>query len=150
MQWKGKLPAGKVYDHPVIQLDLLPTAVVAAGGTVQPDWKLDGVNLLPYLTGAKSGKPHETLYWRFGEQHALRKGEWKLVASRIDQNKRRLINLASDIGEENDLSAQQPDKVKELAADWEAWNKQQMEPLWREAANPKRAAQRAREKPEVR
>jgi len=45
MQWKGRLPAGKVYDHPVIQLDIQPTA--AAGGSVKTEWKLDGVNLLP-------------------------------------------------------------------------------------------------------
>src|SRR4051794_15358250 len=38
-QWKGKLPAGKVYDNPVMNLDVMPTAVVAAGGKVDPAWK---------------------------------------------------------------------------------------------------------------
>ena len=51
VQWKGKLPAGAVYDQPVIQLDILPTALAAAGVAGQPEWQLDGVNLLPYLTG---------------------------------------------------------------------------------------------------
>ena len=46
-------PAGKVDDRPVIQLDILPTALAAAGVAIQPEWKLDGVNLLPYLTGAE-------------------------------------------------------------------------------------------------
>ena len=66
MQWKGKIPGGKVDDRPVVQLDILPTALAAAGVAAKPEWKLDGVNLLPYLTGKKAGAPHETLYWRFG------------------------------------------------------------------------------------
>src|ERR1035437_5537968 len=49
IQWKGHLPAGTVCDQPVISLDIHPTAVAAAGGGVSPDWKLDGVNLLPFL-----------------------------------------------------------------------------------------------------
>ena len=79
VQWKGRLPAGKVDDRPVIQLDILPTALAAAGVEVKPEWKLDGVNLLPYLTGEKTGAPHEALYWRFGRQIAIRMGDWKLV-----------------------------------------------------------------------
>jgi arylsulfatase A-like enzyme len=131
IQWKGRIPAGQVYDYPIQNLDILPTAIVAAGGQIDPTWKLDGVNLMPYLTGQKKGRPHETLYWRFGEQWAIRKGDWKLVASRFDANKPRLINLAEDIGEANDLMAQAPDKAKELEADWMKWNAEQMAPLWK-------------------
>ena len=79
MSWKDRLPAGKVYDQPVIQLDVLPTALAAAGVAAQPEWKLDGVDLLPFLTGAETKAPHETLYWRLGEQAAIRRGDWKLV-----------------------------------------------------------------------
>jgi arylsulfatase A-like enzyme len=130
VQWKGTIPAGKVYDHPIIQLDLLPTVLTAAGGKVEPDWKLDGVDLLPYLTGKNAGQPHETLYWRFGPQWAIRKGDWKLVASSVDMNKPRLINLKDDIAEAKDLSEENPDKVKELKADWDKWNAEQMAPRW--------------------
>jgi arylsulfatase A-like enzyme len=131
VQWKGVIPAGKVFDYPMIQLDILPTAIAAAGGKVDPEWKLDGVDLLPYLTGKNAGRPHEVLYWRFGEQWAIRKGDWKLVASRIDQNTPRLINLAEDIGEANDLSAKHPEKVKELLDDWKTWNAELKDPLWK-------------------
>jgi len=131
VQWKGKVPAGKVYEHPIIQLDILPTALVAAGGKVDPGWKLDGVDLMPYLTGKKTEPPHETLYWRFGPQWAVRKGDWKLVASNIDGVKEpKLYNLKDDIGESKDLTAEQPEKVKELKAAWDAWDKEQMEPRW--------------------
>ena len=142
MQWKGKIPAGSTYEKPIIQLDILPTAIVAAGGKIESDWKLDGVDLMPFLTGdKKDATPHEAFYWRFGPQWAIRKGDWKLVASRIDKNVPRLINLANDIGEEKDLSSEQPDKVKELKADYDAWNAEQMDPLWKAPAGRRRNAQ---------
>jgi arylsulfatase A-like enzyme len=138
-QWKGKIPAGTVYDHPILNLDLLPTAVVAAGGTIDPAWKLDGVDLMPYLTGANAGKPHETLYWRFGDQWAIRKGDWKLVVNRVDGTDKppALYNLKDDIGESKNLAEANPEKAKELLADWKAWNAEQMEPRWVPAAKKK-------------
>ena len=137
MQWKGKLPAGKVYDSPIIQLDLLPTCLTAAGGKIDPAWKLDGVDLMPYLTGAVKERPHDALYWRFGEQWAIRKRDWKLVVSRIDGPKARLFNLADDVGEAKDLFAQQPERAMELKGLWDAWNAEQAAPLWLPAAAKK-------------
>jgi arylsulfatase A-like enzyme len=136
VQWKGKIPAGKVYEHPIIQLDILPTAIVAAGGKVDPAWKLDGEDLLPYLTGYE-GVPHETLYWRFGSQWAIRHGDWKLVVGNEPGSPASatkppsLFNLASDISESKDLATAQPDKVKELKAIYDKWNAEQEEPRWR-------------------
>jgi arylsulfatase A-like enzyme len=136
MQWKEKLPGGKTCDLPVIQLDLLPTVLAAAGGALDPGWKLDGVNLLPYLTGENAARPHETLYWRFGEQWAVRHGDWKLVASRIDGKEPRLFNLAEDLGEAKDLLAAQADKAKELRALWDRWNAEQSSALWTPRRKP--------------
>ena len=79
VSWKGSLPEGVVYEQPVIQLDVLPTVLAAAGVKVEPEWKLDGVNLLPYLKGEIIRPPHDALYWRLGEQTAVRRGDWKLV-----------------------------------------------------------------------
>jgi arylsulfatase A-like enzyme len=128
MQWKGKIPAGKTFEAPIIQLDLLPTLVTAAGGAVDPEWKLDGVNLLPYLTGEKSAKPHETLYWRFGDQWAIRHGDWKLLVAHGGSKEAELYNLATDISESKNLASVQPEKLKELQALWDAWNAEQAEP----------------------
>ena len=66
IQWKGRIPAGRVDDRPVIQLDILPTALAAVGSPAPDAAQLDGVNLLPYLTGKESGPPHAALFWRFG------------------------------------------------------------------------------------
>ena len=79
VKWPGHVPAGKVYDKPVIQLDILPTALAAADVKVPSDAQLDGVDLLPYLNDKNKEKPHSTLYWRFGDQMAIRQGDWKLV-----------------------------------------------------------------------
>lgn len=128
VSWKGQLPAGKVYDQPVIQLDFHSTSLAAAGVPIAPEWKLDGVNLLPYLQGKNDQPPHDVLYWRFGQQMAIRKGDWKLV--QYDNTGRKLYNLASDIGEKDDQSAKQPDKVKELEAIWQKWNAELVKPLW--------------------
>lgn len=126
VQWKGKLPAGKTYDHPVVQLDILPTALAAAGVDVKPEWKLDGVNLLPYLTGEKTEQPHKTLYWRYGDQWAVRHGDWKLVAGNGgDLTNGELYNLAEDVGESKNRAADMPDKVKELKSLWDKWNAEQ-------------------------
>jgi arylsulfatase A-like enzyme len=130
VQYKGKLPPGKVYDQPVIQLDIAATALALAGVEAKPEWKLDGVNLLPFLEGKESKPPHEALYWRFGEQMAIRKGDWKLVRPDFSPDtpfgkvaeKPLLFNLKEDIGEKTDLAAKHPDRVKELQQQWDKWN----------------------------
>jgi arylsulfatase A-like enzyme len=137
VSWKGRLPAGKVYEPPVIQIDILPTALAAAGVAVQPEWKLEGVNLLPYLEGKNTGIPHEALYWRFGAQMAIRKGDWKLV--RYDTvadglgkgvTEARLYNLKDDLGEKTDLASKEPERMRELQAAWDRWNESNVKPLW--------------------
>jgi arylsulfatase A-like enzyme len=127
-QWKAKLPAGKVYDLPVMNLDVLPTAVTAAGGKVDPAWNVDGVDLLPYVTGANKARPHETMYWRYGPQWAVRQGDMKLVVSQGGSGQPELYNLADDYSESKDLASSQPEKVKELLAVYGKWNAEQAEP----------------------
>ena len=142
MQWNGKLPAGRVDSRPIIQLDILPTALAAAGVPIRSEWQIDGVNLLPYLTGQDSGRPHEALYWRLGPHMAIRKGDWKLVKTQDgaliaagadafkDLSEAGLFNLATDISESRNLAAAEPARARELAADWQKWNVQLVTPLW--------------------
>ncbi len=154
LRWKGKVPAGKTYDHPVIQLDVTPTALAAAGVAANSDDKFDGVNLLPYLSGEKADAPHAALYWRFGGQMAVRAGDWKLVkavdgggraggggaASRREKatvEGAKLFNLKDDLGEQTDLAAKHPDKVKDLAALWQKWDAELVPPAWGPPAKKK-------------
>jgi len=141
IQWKRRLPAGKTYDQPVIALDIFPTAVAAAGGTMPADRPIDGVNLLPYLEGKKPGPPHDALFWRMGPRHAVRKGTWKLVQMAAQPA---LYDLAADIGETTDLAADKPDILKDLADTYAAWDAQMAKPLW---APPRRGPRRKRQPP---
>lgn len=127
-QWKGTLPAGKDYEHPIIQLDILPTALAAAGVAAKQAWKLDGVDLLPYLSGKNDQPPHETLYWRFGDQRAIRHGDWKLVVGNGGSGEEELYNLAEDKEESKNLAAENSDKVAELKGLWASWNEEQAPP----------------------
>ncbi len=138
-QWKGHLPAGKIYEQPVVQLDVMPTCVAAAGGTVDPAWKLDGVNLLPYLTGENSARPHQTLYWRIDGRWAIRHGDWKLVHGEPGSEAPELFDLAADIGEEHNLATEQSPKVQELQSLWNAWNDEQAPPQKAKAKAGKKA-----------
>lgn len=124
-QWKGTWPAGKTYDFPVMNLDVLPTIVAAAGGRISSEWKLDGVDLTPYVSGANKTRPHETLYWRYGPQWGIRRGDMKLVVSRGGGPTPELYNLTVDIGESNNLAGTNPKKVQELQALWDKWSAEQ-------------------------
>jgi arylsulfatase A-like enzyme len=141
VKWKGTLPAGKVYDLPVMNLDVVPTVLAAAGKPVDAAARLDGVDILPHLTGRAPGRPHETLYWRCGEQWAVRKGDWKLVVSKGGSGKPELYDLSSDVGEQRDRAAAEPAKVAELQKLYDAWNAEQAPPSARDKpANQKKRA----------
>jgi arylsulfatase A-like enzyme len=156
IQWKGMLPANKTYDHPVIQLDILPTCLAACNADVKHKNKLDGVNLLPHLLDKKTAAPHAALYWRFGAQMAIRMGDWTLVKAnekkadgakgpnpkqgKLSLEGAMLFNLKEDLGQKTDLAAKNAAKVKELTAAWEQWNGELVAPAW---GAPKAAKKKA-------
>jgi arylsulfatase A-like enzyme len=128
MRWPGHLPEGKVDDRAVIQLDVFPTVVAAAGGELPAGKTLDGVDLMPYLTGQKSGDMHDALYWRFGPWHAMRSGNWKLQWS--GEQSPRLFDITADPTESKDLAAANPKVLEDLLASYKAWDATLMKPRW--------------------
>jgi len=130
IQWNGKIPAGGTFDKPVISLDILPTVAAAAGADTPKD--IDGVNLLPYITGEKSNPPHQFLFWRQNGLTALRHGSWKIYNNKSNslQPEWELYNLVDDISETNNLIKQFPDKFRELYTDWNELNEQMVDPLF--------------------
>jgi len=130
VSWPAKLKPG-TYDQPVIALDFLPTAVAAAGGELSSDRKIDGVNLLPFLTGENSGAPHEALFWRSGgpgATYAARMGDWKLV--RLGKAAPELYNLGSDAGETKNLAAEKPEVLTKLLSAVEKWDRDNIQPVF--------------------
>lgn len=124
-KWPGKFPAGVTFEKPIIQLDILPTILAATKANVKPAKPLDGVNLIPYLTGENKAKPHDKLFWRFGQQWAVRQDDWKLVVARGGSMKPELYNLAEDISESKNLAAEKPEILAKLQATYDAWNAEQ-------------------------
>lgn len=108
VSFPGTIPGEQVYHHPVTALDVAATAVELAGIEAEG---LDGVNLAPFLSGEKSGAPHETLTWRWIAQSAIREGKWKLL---IGGEREYLFDLDADSGEKTNLLSQQPEIAKRL------------------------------------
>lgn len=130
VQWKGTLPAGTKYEKPVSLLDMAPTFLDVAHTTTTEN--LDGVDLMPYITGKNQSAPHDELFFRFVDAYnpgAVRKGDWKAVKPQ-DDKPWELYNLANDPGETKNLANQKPDILKQLAVDYDAWNSKNPEPMW--------------------
>jgi len=111
--WPGRIPAGTATDEITGMMDLLPTLVKLAGGTVPADRKLDGGDIWPLLCGENGAKsPHDLFYYYRGlKLEAVRSGPWKLHLA-----KNELYNLRSDIGESRDVADANADVVKRLRA----------------------------------
>ncbi len=147
VSWPGKLAQGKDYAEPVIALDVFATAVALADAKVPASHRLEGVNLLPFLTGEKSGVPHERLFWRAGggTRFAVREGQWKLVGE--ENSAPQLFDLAADIGESKDLAAGKPEVLARLQAAYAAWNKDNIAPIFESPRAGKPANKRPKPAP---
>ena len=133
VRWPGVLPAGRDFDAPATGLDLLPT-LLAAGGAKPEAWAdSDGVNLLPFLKGDITARPHQDLFWRFNVVACVRSGDWKLI--RIQGAPPLLFNLAADLPEKHNLAAANPELVQQLLAKLAAWEKPLPAPRWEEGGN---------------
>ncbi|MCB1121815.1 MAG: sulfatase-like hydrolase/transferase, partial [Verrucomicrobiae bacterium] len=138
VSWPARLPRGERFDYPVSSLDLLPTCLAAVGGMVDPEWKMDGTDLLPYLEGKVSGAPHQRLFWRFWRISVVREGPWKLIRVAEDplQMSRELlaplilVNLEDDPGETTNLATILPDKAQKLLRKINRWEKGLGQPRW--------------------
>jgi arylsulfatase B len=126
LSWKGHIPP-MVLDSPVSSLDSTATALELSGFDSR-NVRLDGVKLLPWLTGKNKATPNRPLFWRVGNKNALRSGDWKLIREGKDWQ---LYNLANDIGETNDLAAIEQARVQELSKLWDQWDAQQIEARWK-------------------
>ncbi len=117
--WPGKLKPGE-NQAPVLSLDILPTALAAAGLAAPGDKPLDGKNILPLLRGEVAPEPRN-LFWSSGSEEkfwAVRSGDWKLVGEKSAVS---LFDLGKDVSEKNDLAKRMPEKVAELTRLHDDW-----------------------------
>ena len=125
--WPGRIAAASTCDAPMSEIDLLPTFVELAGGKVPKKPKIDGEDIWPLLSGQTTVSPHQALFYFLSTKlEAVRSGPWKLAiapqgtglpknaAEPVKHTGPRLYNLDTDIGELNDVAAQNPDIVARL------------------------------------
>ncbi|MCV6604456.1 MAG: sulfatase-like hydrolase/transferase, partial [Porticoccaceae bacterium] len=120
MRWPGKIAAGSVSDDTVSLMDIVPSSLAAAGSDAPEN--VDGVSLFADI------EPGRKLFWRYDNMAAVRSGDWKLL--RFPDRPAQLYNLANDIGEQNDLAAEQPQRVRELMQALHAWEGQMTHARW--------------------
>ena len=144
IRWPKHAPSGKVYREMVSSTDVFPTLVAGAGLQMPKGQPADGVDLLPFINGKNTSKPHEWLCWQNRSwlprkkgsyvvptpkvhNSAIRKGNWKLVrmnekiGSDAPPPAWKLYDLQKDIGEQKDLAEEHGDVVKELGVQFNKW-----------------------------
>jgi len=128
IKWPGNITSGTVYDKPVVAMDILTTAMAAAGGTMPADETFDGVDLIPYIEGDNINNPHDNLFWRMGTNHwAVRDDCWKLE---LVNDTLQLYDILNDKEEAHNLVDQYPDQVSRLKELYDNWNSQMLPALW--------------------
>lgn len=132
IQWPAAIKGAQKCDAPVITLDLFATAMAVAGIDKSPGKPLDGINLLPIMTGKTTARPHQTLYWKTGSPWAVRDGDLKLVGGNTDQPGTgfALFDLAADTSETKNLATDRPDDVKRLRALYDTWQATHKPTAW--------------------
>jgi arylsulfatase A-like enzyme len=150
VSWPARYAGGRILDTPVISLDILATALDAAGLPGPTDQPLDGKSLLPVLAGGTAH--HDHFFWSEGGssgEWAVRSGKWKLVAHPESVE---LYDLEADLAETTDLAAKYPEVVAELQRLYDGWLDEMAAPLsgankrWEpSAATPARKRNRNKE-----
>ena len=126
IRWKGTIPQGQTYQKPVSSLDIMATIVSLNKIEINSERPLDGVDLIPFLTGKDNGLPHDQLFWRKWEHSAMaiRKGDYKLVANRDKETQLpELFHMGDDQSEGNILQNEEA-IYDDLMTEWNQWNLQ--------------------------
>ncbi|WP_407895619.1 sulfatase [Scytonema sp. NUACC26] len=129
IRWPGVIPSNRVSTQVTITMDLTATILAATDTEPDPNYPLDGRNLLPVILGKKAVDPR-SLYWRYKAnrpgsseplQAAVRSGDWKYLKQGEQEY---LFNLATDEGEQTDLKNDYPQVLEQLRNKFQAWNAQ--------------------------
>jgi len=122
--WPKQIRPGQTFDGLVSSLDIAATAAALANAD-QGDGKLEGVNLVPYVTGKKKGSPHSALFWRLEEADylwAVRTPDYKYVQQTLPDTGKAFYDLKRDPTEQNNLIGKRPREQARLASRWNEWN----------------------------
>jgi arylsulfatase A len=127
VRWPGKVDPGSESSVPVSSIDVLPTLLDVVNRELDLPQNVDGVSLVPLLTG-QSELERDALYWHYPHYHhmdpagAIRRGDWKLI-EHFDDGQLELYNLAEDIGEKQNLSEERAELASQMQKQMGAWRK---------------------------
>ena len=135
VRWPGVTKPGATCEVPAIHVDIYPTFLELAGTTPPQDYPLDGASLVPLFRDANATLSREAIYqhfpgylgsggdtWRTTPVTLVQAGPWKLMEFLEDKHLE-LYNLSNDLGEQQNLAEQMPDKAHEMYAKLGAWRK---------------------------
>ncbi len=139
VRWPGTIPAGQIYENSVSSLDILATFVGLTGAAIAKERQLDGVNLIPFVTGEDKGVPHEVLFWRNFDQGTLatRRGNSKVIHSKTDGD--HLYNLANDLAETTNLIEKSNSQFEQQKSEVKAWEQELIDPIFRPLRSSKKS-----------
>jgi len=129
LSWKDSIPGGSSYHKPVSLMDLFATALYSSGAGLPVDRIIDGVNLLPYLTGEMGGSPHKALFWRTDFNKSVRFMHWKFIWNVRDEQEF-LFHLTEDKEELINLADKHPEIVRKLKGKILQWEEGLELPAW--------------------
>ena len=129
MQWPSVITPGSIYDKPIIALDIFATAASVANAEKYVDGDIDGVNLIPYLTGKKDGLPHEFLYWQNRDKDidVIRGERYKYLRIGSEEF---IFDLKNDISEENNILNSSESIYEGLKSKFNEWDKEMIDPVF--------------------
>ena len=129
MRWPDRIRPGTKIARPVSHFDIFATASDAGNAPEPHDRAIDGVDLLPFIDGKRTGNPHGTLFWRSGRYRVVRDGGWKLQS--LDLPRRDILfDMTNDPTERRDVSAQHPDVVARLNVLLTQHDRESVKPAW--------------------
>ncbi|XPF93143.1 sulfatase-like hydrolase/transferase [Colwellia sp. RE-S-Sl-9] len=139
--WPNQIKKGQVFEGLVSSLDIAATSVALAGAD-DSDGLLDGVNLVPFVTGQNKGTPHKALFWRLEEADniwAVRTLTGKYMQQGLPGVDRAYFDMVEDPTEQHNIVDQRPDEQAKLAVLWNEWNKKNQNNLLHQANEYKKA-----------
>jgi arylsulfatase A-like enzyme len=116
-KWPGVIPAGQLTSQVGITMDITATLLAVSKAEVPATLQLEGINLLPIITGA-TPNISRTLFWRTQTEKAVRSGDIKLV---MQSGRSYIYDVKNDVGERNDLTNRRQADARNLRAQLDAW-----------------------------
>jgi len=149
VRWPGTVPAGVDYHNPVSSLDILGTFAGITNAPIAKERPLDGVNLMPFITGQNKGTPHEVLFWRnFGQGTlATRRGDSKAINS--NKKGQHLFDLATDLSEKNNLLKSNKEQFEQHVREMKSWETELIDPIFRSLMSQKNKTNKNKNKNKV-